>query len=61
VTQVINTGDTDLDITIDGAFIAAPAGATIDVPHDLAEHLGEPFAVVAPAKTKTPTKSTKEA
>lgn len=46
MTQVTNTGDTDLDITVDGAFIQAPAGEVVDVPDDVAARLGEPFELV---------------
>lgn len=45
MTHMTNTGDVDLDITVNGAFIHAPAGATVEVPDDVASRLPEVFDV----------------
>lgn len=52
MTHVTNTGDVDLDITVNGAFIHAPAGATVEVPDDVASRLPDVFDVPDDAKPK---------
>ena len=54
MTHVTNTGDVDLDITVNGAFIHAPAGATVEVPEDVAARLPEVFDVPRVAKPRKP-------
>ena len=50
MTHVTNTGDVDLDITVNGAFIHAPAGATVEVPDDVASRLPDTFDVAGGRK-----------
>lgn len=54
MTHVTNTGDVDLDITVNGAFIHAPAGATVEVPDDVASRLPEVFDPPGRAKPRKP-------